>query len=100
MDHQAFAQLLGNCGEFVGAIAVFVTLFYLTIQIRHSNRQNQRDAIRHLEALNAFVEQQHQNIVYLAGALLDFPSTREIDYEHREAFAPGIRELLDAKLVE
>jgi hypothetical protein len=36
MDHQAFAQLLGNYGEFVGAIAVVVTLFYLAIQVRHS----------------------------------------------------------------
>ena len=37
MDHQAFAQLLGNYGEFVGAIAVVVTLIYLTAQIRQNN---------------------------------------------------------------
>ena len=36
MDHQAFAQLLGNYGEFVGAIAVVGTLFYLALQVRHS----------------------------------------------------------------
>ena len=36
MDHQAFAQLLGNYGEFVGAIAVVVTLVYLAVQVRHS----------------------------------------------------------------
>ena len=36
MDHQAFAQLLGNYGEFVGAIAVVATLFYLASQIRMS----------------------------------------------------------------
>ena len=36
MDHQAFAQLLGNYGEFVGAIAVVVTLAYLAIQIRQN----------------------------------------------------------------
>jgi hypothetical protein len=35
MDHQAFAQLLGNYGEFVGAIAVMATLFYLAIQVKH-----------------------------------------------------------------
>jgi hypothetical protein len=35
MDHQAFAQLLGNYGEFIGAIAVVATLFYLAIQVRH-----------------------------------------------------------------
>ncbi len=36
MDHQTFAQLLGSYGEFVGAIAVVVTLAYLAVQIRHS----------------------------------------------------------------
>jgi len=36
MDQQAFAQLLGNYGEFVGAIAVVLTLGYLTFQIRQS----------------------------------------------------------------
>ena len=35
MDHQAFAQLLGNYGEFVGAFAVVGTLVYLAIQVRH-----------------------------------------------------------------
>ena len=38
MDHQAFAQLLGNYGEFVGAIAVVVTLGYLALQIRQNTR--------------------------------------------------------------
>jgi hypothetical protein len=38
MDHQAFAQLLGNYGEFVGAIAVVLTLVYLVAQIQHSTR--------------------------------------------------------------
>lgn len=36
MDQQAFAQLLGNYGEFVGAIAVVVTLAYLATQIRQN----------------------------------------------------------------
>ena len=39
MDHQAFAQLLGNYGEFVGAIAVVTTLAYLAYQIRQNTRQ-------------------------------------------------------------
>ena len=38
MDHLTFAQLLGNYGEFVGAIAVVVTLGYLAVQIRHNMR--------------------------------------------------------------
>jgi hypothetical protein len=41
MDHQAFAQLLGNYGEFIGAIAVLVTLAYLAVQVRHNTRSMQ-----------------------------------------------------------
>ena len=37
MDHQAFAQLLGNYGEFLGAIGVIATLVYLAIQVRQSS---------------------------------------------------------------
>ncbi len=36
MDHQTFAELLGNYGEFLGAIAVFGTLAYLAVQVRQS----------------------------------------------------------------
>ena len=48
MDHQAFAQLLGNYGEFVGAIAVVVTLGYLAVQIRQNTRsqdENQKAVV-------------------------------------------------------
>lgn len=51
MDHQAFAQLLGNYGEFVGAIAVVVTLLYLSLQIRQNTRASQaasREAVSHI----------------------------------------------------
>jgi hypothetical protein len=43
MDHQAFAQLLGNYGEFVGAIAIVVTLIYLAIQLKQNTSQLQRN---------------------------------------------------------
>ncbi len=36
MEHQAFAQMLGNYEEFIGAIGVVVTLGYLAIQIRQN----------------------------------------------------------------
>ena len=36
MDHQTFAQLLGNYGEFVGSLGVVVTLFYLATQVRQT----------------------------------------------------------------
>ena len=38
MDHQAFAQLLGNYGEFVGAIAVVATLLYFGLQIKRTEQ--------------------------------------------------------------
>ena len=44
MDHQALAQLLGNYGEFIGAIGVVVTLGYLAIQIRQNTRSNRVSA--------------------------------------------------------
>ena len=44
MDHQAFAQLLGNYGEFFGAIAVVVTLVFLASQVRQSTRWQQTQA--------------------------------------------------------
>ena len=37
MDHQTFAQILGSYGEFVGALAVVVTLAYLARQIGAQN---------------------------------------------------------------
>ena len=36
MDHQTIAQLLGSYGEFIGSIAIVVTLAYLAIQNRQS----------------------------------------------------------------
>jgi hypothetical protein len=39
MDHQMFAEMLGNYGEFVGAIAVVATLVYLAVQVKH-NRES------------------------------------------------------------
>jgi hypothetical protein len=46
MEHQAFAQLLGNYGEFVGAIAVMMTLGYLTYQVRQNTRSMRRTEYR------------------------------------------------------
>ena len=41
MDHQIFAQLLGNYGEFVGAVGVVITLGYLAVQIKQNRTQTQ-----------------------------------------------------------
>ena len=40
MELMDTAQLLGNFGEFAGAIAVVVTLVFLTLQIRQSTQAN------------------------------------------------------------
>ena len=44
MDLMATTQLLGNIGEFIGAIAVVGTLGYLAIQIRQSTEQSRVNA--------------------------------------------------------
>ena len=57
MDHQAFAQLLGNYGEFVGAIAVVVTLAYLAVQIRQNSHLLERSNL-HADVTSIY-ESQH-----------------------------------------
>lgn len=58
MDHQAFAQLLGNYGEFLGAIAVVVTLGYLAAQIRQNTRASYASAQQTIQhELNRLHEQ-------------------------------------------
>ena len=44
MDHQAFAQLLGNYGEFVGAVAVVISLIYVAAQLRTNTRAQRAGA--------------------------------------------------------
>ena len=60
MSALEFSQLLGNYGEFVGAIAIVVTLAYLAIQVRQSSRmmrasirQARSDSAVHLYSLGA-----------------------------------------------
>ncbi len=38
MDLMEIFQLLGNLGEFLGAVAVFATLLYLAVQVRDASR--------------------------------------------------------------
>ena len=46
MDHQAFAELLGNYGEFIGSIGVVVSLFYLGVQIRQNSISTKAQAVQ------------------------------------------------------
>ncbi len=52
MSALEFSQLLGNYGEFVGAIAIVITLVYLTIQVQQSTRM-MRASIRQARSDNA-----------------------------------------------
>jgi len=40
-------EALGALAEIVAAAAVVITLLYLAIQVRHSNRQTEIDSLRH-----------------------------------------------------
>lgn len=60
MSALEFSQLLGNYGEFVGAIAIVITLIYLAIQVRQNTRmmrasirQARSDSSVHLYSLGA-----------------------------------------------
>ena len=71
MLYEVITQLLGNFGEFVGAIAVVVTLVYLAVQVRqntHALELNQRTIIgqtiqtrshRWSERMERLAESQH-----------------------------------------
>lgn len=52
MSALEFSQLLGNYGEFVGAIGIVITLVYLTIQVQQSTRM-MRASIRQARSDNA-----------------------------------------------
>ena len=50
------SELLGNIGEFVGSIAILVTLGYLAIQVKHSRNlleENKRIALGQVSQTNA-----------------------------------------------
>ena len=49
MDIFQLTELLGNVGEFVGAIAVVVTLIYLAHEVRESRRASTTDALLRLQ---------------------------------------------------
>ena len=70
MDHQAFAQLLGNYGEFVGALGVVLSLLFVGYSI-----------VQNTKATRA---QTHQAITQ------SFMSIAEIISERPEAFSAGI----------
>ena len=49
MSFLELSAVLGNVGEFLGSIAVLVTLIYLAVQVRHSRELLEREYIKKLE---------------------------------------------------
>jgi hypothetical protein len=97
MDHQAFAQLLGNYGEFIGAIAVVGTLLYLAVQVRQS-----REALRaNTRALDDAQKQARVNALREIafnwnGVMRDVMGTRDA----AEIFLRGNRDINDLDDIE
>ena len=69
MSLMEMSQFLGNIGEFVGAIAVVLTLFYLASQVRHSREATEAntrslDEIRNLAMARAYHDFNESSIAY------------------------------------
>ncbi len=87
MDIHVTAQLLGNFGEFIGAIVVVVTLFYLSVQVRRNTQALQlasSDSIAEsiLELNRMPIESAEVNAILMRGAV--DPSS--LDPEERSRF--------------
>ncbi len=60
MEHQVIAQLLGNYGEFIGAIAVVASFGYLGIQIRGNTKSNY---VSRLHSVQSEIARVHERVV-------------------------------------
>ena len=73
MDFVDTTQVLGNLGEFFGAIAVFATLAYLAVQIRQNTKAQQSAAydssIRNFtDVRQALFENSEMSAIYVNGS--------------------------------
>jgi aspartate/tyrosine/aromatic aminotransferase len=98
MDHQAFAQLLGNYGEFVGSVGVVGTLFYVAIQIRNQIRESRASAINSLTQQWATVTlllcEPNLNRLWQEG-LADFHSLEDTDRGRFSAYLQNITQTFE-----
>jgi hypothetical protein len=85
MDLMSTAQLLGNFGEFVGAIAVVGTLGYLAVQIRQNTQQSRVNAAS-LEA--STYQSLMAHIIDLNRGLAADPQLSEIVVKARDGEIP------------
>jgi hypothetical protein len=90
MDHQTFAQLLGNYGEFVGAVAVVATLAYLAVQIRQSSKATVADIYQNRATTRSAANQ---------GIAFNHPEFHKIMYKleskQRDGWPSAVRALTD-----
>lgn len=85
MDYQDLGQLLGNYGEFIGAIAVVLTLGYLAVQVRQNTHQIQINATS-LEA--STYQSLMAHIIDLNRGLAADPQLSEIVVKARDGEIP------------
>ena len=67
------AQLLGNFGEFVGALAVFATLAYLAVQVRQNVKAERATALdssikTFMEIRQSIFESAEMSVLWMNGA--------------------------------
>ena len=56
-------EAAGTIGEIIGSIAVVVSLIYVSLQIKHANRQSEIDALRHTwDNLNTFCDRLSESV--------------------------------------
>ncbi len=84
MDQQAFAQLLGNYGEFVGAIAVVATLAYLAMQVRQQNLESRAKSVHEIlwgfrDAQAVFADPDVAELATKAMRLQSFDSLTDVE---------------------
>ena len=90
-------ETLGNLGDFVGGIAVIVTLAYLAVQMRMNTRAIQHANTRQTAAAQAMAMQAvAQNEDLAALALKGFESLAELNNVERYRFDMGLTIWLQA----
>ena len=86
-----FSEVLGNLGEFIGSVAVLVTLIYLAVQVRHSRdllEENRKIALGQVSQTNAgfrFDLQKYQAQPHLAQIRAKVEQGKSIYHEEQRA---------------
>jgi hypothetical protein len=83
MDHQAFAEMLGNYGEFIGSVAVLATLVFLSLQFRQYrmtlSSSTAHQTYQQLNQLNAMLAQDPKLAEIFERAFADPASLDEME---------------------